>query len=324
MYRCVVKSVRDSATKSRVVGGRLIPPLLAAAAVLGLVVSAWAHGQTAPANRQDMRVLRAQSGDSVPAPIRALALRFPDATVTDQFQTLLAQPGPAVLVVTDAWSLRIACTVTHSLPVIAVFLPAIEFERATVGCRTKLITAVYADVSPLDHLRLITDIYGVQAKVLALVPDDAPNSRKRLETAATQLGVKLALEVVPDQTNVARVLARAQAFDVVLALADTNLYTANNVRTLLEATYRRGSGMIGFSPSTVRAGMLASAFTQPEDSLDVLAEMVTRYSQSGQLALPRHPKVWRALANETVARSLSIPLPPEFGSDAPQQSGAPK
>jgi putative tryptophan/tyrosine transport system substrate-binding protein len=280
--------------------------------------------QTNPIVRTEMRVLRAQVDDTSSTPMRALTARFPEAVVSDQIPSLLTRPGAGMLVVTDGWSLRVACSVTHTLPIIAVFLPAIEFERGAVGCRTKLITAVYADSSPLDQLRVMTEIYGQRVRVLALAPEDAPTTRQQLDVAAAQLGVSLAIEIVPDQANVTRVLARAQPFDVLLALADSTLYSPTNVRTLLEATYRRGIGMIGFSPSATRAGMLASAYALPEDSLEVLADMLTRYGQTGQLLPARHPKQWRVAINETVARSLSIALPAEFNSDVPRASGASK
>jgi putative tryptophan/tyrosine transport system substrate-binding protein len=272
----------------------------------------------------EIRVLRAQSDDLVSSPIRTLSARFPDAVISHESSVLFARPGPGLLVTTDAWSLRIACTVAHILPVISIYLPAIEVERASLGCRTKMLTAVFADASPSDQLRVVTDVFGNRSRVLALMPDDAPNARRELESAASNAGIVLVVGAVPDQANVARVLARAPSFDVALAIADSQLYTPANVRTLLEATYRRSVAMVGFSPSAARAGMLASAYATPEDSLDVMNEMIRSYGQAGILPAARHPKTWRLAFNETVARSLSIPIPSDWIAGEPRVSGAPK
>ncbi len=300
-----------------------VPQYLAVLACAVMLRPGDGHSQS-NTGRAEIRVLTAQSNETPSAAMRALSMRFPDAIVSSDFSSLVNRPGPGLLVTTDAWSLRVACAVQHALPVIAIYLPAIEAERALVGCKSKMVTTVYADPNAMDKLRLITELYGNRTRVLALLPDDAQGQRARLEKSAASLGLALDIEVVPDQANVARVLTRARAFDVVLASADSVLFTAPNVRTLLEATYRRGVAMIGFSPSTVRAGMLAAAYATPEDSLDALAEIIARIPQSGALPTSRHPKHWRIAFNETVARSLSIPIPPEWIAGEPRPAEATK
>ena len=90
-----------------------------------------------------------------------------------------------------------------------------------------------------------------------------------------------------------------------MLVPDSGLYTSENIRNLLEAAYRRSQAVIGFSAGLVAAGTLAAAYSNIDDTLDQLDELVVSAS-SGRIPEPMYPKYWRVAINEHVARSLNI------------------
>lgn len=63
--------------------------------------------------------------------------------------------------------------------------------------------------------------------------------------------------------------------------------------------------MIGFSTSMVAAGALAAAYSNVDDTIAHLGEVVDLF-QSGRMPEPQYPKYWRVAINESVARSLNV------------------
>jgi putative tryptophan/tyrosine transport system substrate-binding protein len=95
-----------------------------------------------------------------------------------------------------------------------------------------------------------------------------------------------------------------------LAVPDGTLYTPDALRAVLESSYRRGLPVVGFSAATVAAGTLATAYCAPEDVAADLIDFLDAWAAQGAAALPeaRFGRYWRVVVNETVARSMGLPL----------------
>ena len=71
-------------------------------------------------------------------------------------------------------------------------------------------------------------------------------------------------------------------------------------------TYRNGQAVVGFSAALVRAGALATTYSEVEEINAQLEELVNDYDGNGRLPEPQFPKYFRTLINEDVARSLNL------------------
>jgi putative ABC transport system substrate-binding protein len=56
----------------------------------------------------------------------------------------------------------------------------------------------------------------------------------------------------------------------------------------------------------VRAGVLASAYSDVSDIVAHLAELIDEFGDSGLLPAPQFPKYFRVQINDSVARSLNV------------------
>jgi ABC-type uncharacterized transport system substrate-binding protein len=89
-------------------------------------------------------------------------------------------------------------------------------------------------------------------------------------------------------------------------LPDAGIYNTENFRNILLSTYRHKQGVIGFSSDMVRAGALATTYSEIEDINAQVAEIAAAYVSGGELAPPQFPHYFRTIVNEGVARSLDI------------------
>jgi hypothetical protein len=160
-------------------------------------------------------------------------------------------------------------------------------------------SAVYAEPSPSDQLQLISMLYRRSVRVAAIVGPDAAFLRPALGSGAELY------EFAPGD-DINRILNRMSKAEVLLATPDSAVYTPENFRNILLSSYRHNQGVIGFSADMVKAGALASTYSEIEDINAQVAEVAASYLASGVLAPPQFPRYFRTIINDAVARSLSV------------------
>jgi ABC-type uncharacterized transport system substrate-binding protein len=124
--------------------------------------------------------------------------------------------------------------------------------------------------------------------------------------------------------DINRLLNQIAQTDALLALPDSAVYSTENIRNILLSTYRHKQGVIGFSSDMVKAGALATTYSEIEDIDAQVAEIASAYVAGGELAPPQFPRYFRTIVNEGVARSLDLIVSDEVRSFArrPDNSAA--
>ncbi|MBA4364220.1 MAG: ABC transporter substrate-binding protein, partial [Pseudomonas sp.] len=116
------------------------------------------------------------------------------------------------------------------------------------------------------------------------------------------------LEVIAerwDNTNDSRPLQNLlKNCDVLLGLDDADLYNPKTAKNLLLSSYSRQLALVGPNAAFVKAGSLASTYSDQNDWLEVLDELLDRPQTGWPRAL--YPKHFKVLSNPQVARSLGI------------------
>ena len=119
----------------------------------------------------------------------------------------------------------------------------------------------------------------------------------------------------PDE-DINRVLNRVAPADVLLAMPDSGVYNTDTIRNILLSTYRHKQGVIGFSADMVKAGALATTYSDIEDIDAQVAEMAHAFARTGELPPPQFPRYFRTIVNDGVARSLDLDVSPAARSFA--------
>jgi hypothetical protein len=224
--------------------------------------------------------------------------------IFSSFRTELAQRrrmlyvtiGPAAL--REVASKRCDCVVISAFTSSQVYR-SIMARAAQGAAHPALSTAVYAEPAPTDQLRLAALLYRRPVRVAAILGADTNFLRPALE--AEKVAV---LDAGGEDIN--RLLNQIAQTDVLLALPDSTVYSTESIRNILLSTYRHKQGVIGFSADMVKAGALATTYSEIEDIDTQVAEIASAYVAGGELAPPQFPRYFRTIVNEGVARSLDL------------------
>jgi hypothetical protein len=164
--------------------------------------------------------------------------------------------------------------------------------------RAASMTAIYAEPAPADQLQLISLLYHRPARVAAIVADP--------RFFAATLAGSADLYAFAEGDDINRLLNRIAQTEVLLALPDNAVFNAENIRNILLSTYRHKQAVIGFSSDMVRAGALASTYSDIEDINVQVAETAAHFVVTGSLPAPQFPRYFRTVINEGVAQSLDV------------------
>jgi hypothetical protein len=273
----------------------------------GLIALALAaNAAAAPTREEPVQGFRFQI---VPADDTVVTQRIVDdlsrrlVPIFSGFRTELAQRRRMLYVAIGPAALRQVAARECDCVVISAFTSSQVF-RAIVAAlppaRAGAITAVYAEPAPADQLRLVSLLYRRPAQVAAILGADTAF----LKPALAADGVSVLDAAAGDDIN--RLLNQIAQTDVLLALPDRAVYNTDNFRNILLSTYRHKQGVIGFSGDMVKAGALATTYSDIEDIDAQVTEIAASYVAGGALAAPQFPRYFRTVVNEGVARSLDV------------------
>lgn len=258
------------------------------------------------ATRHDLRVVTGPPSQHQADVLTALRSRFERVLADADPRALLRGARPTAYVALGAEALQAALGAPLDAPVVSLFASRQAFERATrQGSPNPGATAIHAEPSPDQQMRLIASLYKRQVVVGMLISPQAAQLEPLLRQAASDNGLRLQAVHVEPGAGLTRSLNRLGSVTVLLIQPDSTLFTQASLRELLESTYRRRLPVIGFSAELVRAGTLASAHSSIDDTLEQLGRLLDPIA-AGQLPPPRYPSYWRVAVNDNVARSLDI------------------
>ena len=168
---------------------------------------------------------------------------------------------------------------------------------------------VYWAPSWTDQLRLAKQIFPTVRRAGLLLEAPADQDRVRaLREKARRLGLELVVrEAVPD-TLVREVADLAGSSDVIIAPADSRLFTRHTLKPILLAAYRQNRVFIGPGPAVVKAGALAALHVPPEVLAREVAERIQRFLRDGRWGATSRISRFDVTTNPQVARALGLRL----------------
>lgn len=266
-----------------------------------------AHAGAAPATRQEhvdgfrYQIVLADDSEVTQRIVDDLTRRL--VPIFSGFRNELAQRRRMLYVAIGPAALRDVAARRCDCVVISAFTSSQVVRTIMAGlppARAAAMTAVYAEPAPADQLRLVSLLYRRPARVAAILGPDTAFLKPALEAG----GVTVMEASASDDIN--RLLNRIDQSEVLLALPDSAIYNTENFRNILLSTYRHKQGVIGFSGDMVKAGALATTYSEIEDIDAQVAEIAASYVAGGELAPPQFPHYFRTVVNEGVARSLDV------------------
>lgn len=276
---------------------------------LGLLAAAIGSGRAAGPEGLRVSIVTADLSDETKQIIEGLRRRFPAAETSPVNSAHPAHNRSAALIAVGPAALRGLLEQRASGVIVSVFASSAAFQEIVKDLpagKGATVTAVFADPSPLDQMRLISAIYKRRVRVGVLLSERTMHLLPVLTRSARQAELDLVVEALAAERSINEPLARLAGATVLLAVPDRTTYHADNVRNILLTTYRRNQPLIGFSSAFVKAGALASTYSSVDEVAAQVGEILDEWKVSGRLPEPDFPKYFEVAINDMVARSLDL------------------
>jgi ABC-type uncharacterized transport system substrate-binding protein len=186
-----------------------------------------------------------------------------------------------------------------------------DFERLPANRNaTRTISALYLDQPASRRAALIRAALPDRTRVGVLYSNDGTFSPGPLRHALQQHGVQLIpFKRRQDSSLAADLDELLLQSEVLLAIADSEIYNSSTIRNILLSSYRRNVPLIGLSAAYVNAGALCAVFSTPEQYAAQAVHMLGDFLQAGRLPSPQYPQLYEIGLNTAVARSLHLDMP---------------
>jgi putative ABC transport system substrate-binding protein len=198
-------------------------------------------------------------------------------------------------------------------PVLCTLLPRSSYERIlqTTGRKSSAqFSALYLDQPLGRQLELIRLALPEARRIGVLWGAESQPQAPALKIHAHARGLELVeASVGPAELLFPYLKTVLEEADVLLAVADPQVYNSSSIQNILLASFRAKVPMVAFSPAYVRAGALLALHVTPTQlgqQAGVIAWGVLR--DKALSPIPLYSRDFSVMVNEHVARSLGLSL----------------
>ncbi len=168
------------------------------------------------------------------------------------------------------------------------------------------ITLLWSDPPVARQLNLIRELLPQAKRIGVLYGGDSSFLVNELRQAAADLGLQVNAQFWPNHQDVRPLHRLLDHSDVLFGLSDHQLYNSSTIKTQLLSSYGRRIPLIGPTAAFVRAGSLASTYSDLNDWLKSLDQLLDNDPHHWPTNL--YPESFHIMQNLQVGRSLGIPL----------------
>lgn len=204
-------------------------------------------------------------------------------------------------------------------PVIAVFikqsnfyhtLKSIEHNNLSQGQYINLdnIGAIYSDPPISMQTKLIKEIFGVQASFGVITSPITKFLIPHIQKYADENNLSVKFINFTEGENINKVLNSLKEQNVLFAMPDELVWNSKTLKNIVLSTYRNDQPIIGFSRNLVKAGAIATYYT---DLNGVVMETIDRINEFKVNAPPirTSSKHNSLVTNSSVLRSFGLKEP---------------
>lgn len=170
--------------------------------------------------------------------------------------------------------------------------------------RPPTLSLLWSDPPVARQLLLIRHLQPEARQVGVLFNNRSQFMLKELRHSALPLGLRVISQPWTPSTenhSLQRLLARS---DVLLGLDDPDLYNAKTAKNLLLSSFARQQALLGPNAAFVKAGSLASTYSDETDWLNTLDDLLAQAPEQWPRA--QYPQHFKVMSNQRVAQSLGI------------------
>lgn len=276
--------------------------------LVGLCLSLVGLLASASAAAADILLTGTEDSPGMHAFASALAeLRPADAV---RYQPLASLPPPGKLphatrlILLDPPSLDWRLQDPEGPPTLVLRISRLQARQRLGSTVPPRLSLLWSDPPLERQLRLSRILLPEARRIGVLYDEHSEFLLKELREAARPLGLEIVSERWDDTSDSRPLQHLLKNSDMLLGLDDPDLYNPKTAKNLLLSSYARQTALIGPNAAFVKAGSLASTYSDQGDWLAILNTLLDRPPTSW----PRtyYPHRFKVSSNPQVARSLGM------------------
>jgi ABC-type uncharacterized transport system substrate-binding protein len=227
-----------------------------------------------------------------------------------RFQALASLPPPGKLagdtrlVLLDLPSLDWRLQDTRGPATLVLCISRLQAQRHLGHALPAHLSLLWSD-PPLDRqLRLARVLLPQVKRVGVLYDSHSEFLLRELRQAAHPLGLEVVTERWENTQDSRPLQALLDNSDVLLGLDDPDLFNPKTAKNLLLSSYARQRALIGPNAGFVKAGSLATTYSDQNDWLAIVDELLDQPPATWPRA--QYPKRFKVSSNPQVSRSLEL------------------
>ncbi|WP_166226287.1 ABC transporter substrate-binding protein [Pseudomonas atagonensis] len=273
---------------------------------LCLFLTAWLHGVAVQA--ADILLTGAEESPGVQSFVQALSELRPTDHV--RFQPLASLPAPGKLpsslrlILLDLPSLDWRLQDTQGPATLVLRISRLQAQQRFGAAQPAHLSLLWSDPPLARQLQLIRRILPQARRIGVLFDHHSEFLLQELHLAAKPLQLEIVNQRWENTADSRPLQSLLKNSDVLLGLDDPDLYNPKTAKNLLLSSYSRQLALVGPNVAFVRAGSLASTYSDQSDWLAVLDHLLDQSPANWPRTL--YPERFKVSSNAQVARSLGI------------------
>ena len=273
--------------------------------LLRLLLCLWPLG---PVSASEVLLVGASDQPAIRSFVSALETHRPQDQVHFKAVADLPRPGQLKtdvrLVLLDSAALEWRLGEAAGPPALALQVSRVEAEQRLGKSRPAYLSLLWSDPPPARQLRLTHYLLPQARRIGVLYGERSRFLLNELRLAARPLGLEIVAQDWPDPRDSRPLQRLLRNSDVLLGIDDEALYNPKTAKNVLLSTYGRQMALVGPNAGFVRAGALASTFSDQDDWLAVLDQLLDRPPASWPRS--HYPGHYGVTGNQKVARALGL------------------
>lgn len=213
-------------------------------------------------------------------------------------------PDATRLILLDSASFGWRLQESRGPATLVLLINRVQARQRLGSYRPPRLTLLWSDPPPDRQLKLIRQILPDARRIGVLYGRNSAFLLEELRKAAQPLALEIIGQSWTDTTDNRSVQALLKQSDVILGLDDADLYNSKTAKNLLLSSYAGQRALIGPSAAFVKAGSLASTYSDQADWLAIVNDVLDQPASNWPRAL--YPNRFKVASNRQVARSLGI------------------
>ena len=223
--------------------------------------------------------------------------------------TLIKAP-PKLIISLGSSAAQAVAESSARAPILFAMLPQQTFENIRAEAKAlPPVSAIYLNQSAKRQMTLLRLALPQSQRIALLLGPSSRLAEARWKSTATESGYQLAVAYVEQEETLHGSLQKVlTGADVLLAVADPQVFNANTIQNILLTSFRARVPLLAFSPAYVKAGALLAIYSTPAQIGTQAGAIARDFLLRKSLPPPQHAADFTVTVNLPVANALGLNL----------------